>query len=444
MKKFNFSLLFLLLCGFNFGQDKSYFDPKNRNPVIPGHFADPTLIADGGKYYIYATNVSKYMEPMVWVSDDLIRWEVKSLGITGEHLFWAPSVIKGDDNRFYLYYSNGYDFKCHLYIGHSATGPWSYYGLVEQGFDLQIFRDPTTGKIYGTCSDPKSRPRLVEFESNPKNKGYMTTVVRAQALEGSFFDYSEGSFLMYNNGWYYLMYSGGRCENENYNINCARSKNVWGPYIDAPNNPILEKKPESKIYGPGHNSVFTVNNQCFIVYHRQDYFFYPTCGERQVCIDKLEFDNAGWIKKIEPTNKGVDFSEILKSKAPQPRNLAFGKRTTTNSIFEKFNSEFAVDENYATYWKGNNSSFFSLDLGQEYKVGKILPRFMNYDSFLLYKIEFSTDNVNWQSYYDQSQQAQKAWTPVLHKTVTARYLKITFVRGEGKVALSELEVYEAN
>ena len=199
MKNYYLSLLFLLIYSFSFSQESSYFDSKNRNPVIPGHFADPSLIADAGKYYLYATNVSKYMEPVVWVSDDLNNWEVKSLGITGEHLFWAPSVIKGNDNLFYLYYSNGYDFRCHLYIGQSATGPWSYYGLVEQGFDLQIFRDPTTGKVYGTSSDPKSRPRLVEFESNPKNKGFMTKAIHEQALEGSFFDYSEGSFLMYNN-----------------------------------------------------------------------------------------------------------------------------------------------------------------------------------------------------------------------------------------------------
>lgn len=444
MKKIYFVISVLLIGGFCMSQNKSYFDPKNHNPVIPGHFADPTLIADAGKFYLYATNVSKFMEPVVWISEDLNSWEVKSLGITGDHLFWAPSVIKGDNNKFYLYYSNGYDFKCHLYIGESVIGPWVYHGLVDQGFDLQIFKDPSTGKVYGTSSDPKSRPRLVELESNVKSNGYLTKVIKEKEIEGRFFDYSEGSFLFYKDGWYYMMYSGGRCETENYNVNCSRSKNIWGPYEDAPNNPILEKKAESQIFGPGHNSIFTVNNEYFIVYHRQDYYFYPTCGERQICIDKMEFDDSGWIKTIEPTNRGVDFSRILKSKAVKTENLAFGKKTTTNSILAKNNSEFAVDENYATYWKGDVPSFFSVDLGKEYSIGKVIPRFMNYDNYLLYKIEYATDNYNWKLYYDQTQQAKKTSTPITQTTVSARYIKLTFVRGEGKVALSELEVFKSN
>lgn len=441
MRHFISALLISFAALTGFSQDVSYFASKAGNPVVPGYFADPSLVNLDGKYYIYATTVSKFMEPVVWVSDDLQTWQVKSLGITGDHMFWAPSVLKGDNNKYYLYYTSGFDFKCHLYIGDSPIGPWTKYGLTEQGFDLQMFRDPNSGKVYGTSSDPKSRPRLVEFESNVKNEGYLTKVVKEKSLEGPFFDYTEGSFIVYRNGWYYLMYSGGRCDSENYKINYARSRDIWGPYEDAPNNPLMDKNAEKNIFGPGHHSVFTVNNQYYVAYHRQDFYFYPTCSERQICIDKMDFDENGWIKKIVPTNAGVDFAKVLNSKASGYKNVAFGKKVTANTTKEKYNPEFAVDENYATYWIGSGAGFFSVDLEKEYEIQKIVPRFLYYDYFLLYKIMYSTDNQKWEAYYDQSQSAEKASLEITHKTVKARYVKIEFVRGETNASLSELEVF---
>lgn len=438
----------VLLAGYCFflltntiAQDQSYFAPKNRNPVVPGHFADPSLVAMDGRYYIYSTTVSKYMEPVVWVSDDLRHWDVRFLGITGDHFFWAPSMVKGEDNRYYLYYTSGHDFKCHLYVGDTPLGPWTKHGLVEQGFDLQVFCDPSTGKVYGTSSDPQSRPRLVEFESNPKNEGYLTKVLQEKSLEGAFFDYTEGSFIVYRNGWYYLMYSGGKCDSENYKLNYCRSRNIWGPYEDAPNNPVLDRNPQSMIFGPGHHSVFSIENQYFVAYHRQDFYHYPTCSERQICIDRMEFDPDGWIKPIIPTNAGVDFSGILKTKPTGLTNVAFGKKVTSGGNKDKHNPEFAVDQNYATYWKGGGSGFFSVDLGTDYEIEKIIPRFMNYDYFLLYRILYSSDNRTWKTYYDQAASAQKAATVINHQKVVARYVKVEFVRGEDNISLSELEIF---
>jgi len=436
MKRKILSLLLLVFYFMVYSQDKSYFATQNHNPVIPGYFADPTMVCFNNKYYLYSTSI----EPMVWISDDLQTWEIKPVGISGLNSFWAPSILKGDNGKYYLYYTSGNDFKCHLYIGESPTGPWIFYDLVEQGFDLQIFRDTNTGKVYGCSSDPGSRPRLVEFESNVHNPGYLTKVLKEKSLEGSFFDYTEGSFLLYRDGWYYLMYSGGKCTSENYKINYSRSKNIWGPYDDAPNNPILIKNDVKNIFGPGHHSVFMVNDQYFIVYHRLDYYFYPNTSKRQVCIDKMEFDDKGWIKPIEPTNAGIDFSKILNSSKKHLKNVAFGKNVTASSINGKFNPEFAVDENYGTYWEGGGSGFFSVDLAKEYNIEKIIPQFLNYNIFLMYKIMYSSDNQKWEVYYDQSQYAQKALTTVVNKPVKARYVMVKFDKVQGNMSLCELEV----
>ena len=440
MHRFIFLITFFISSLTCISQDLKHDSPKTNNPVIPGFFADPSIVEMDGKYFIYATTVSKYMEPVVWISKDLINWKVEALGITGEHFFWAPSVIKGDDGKYYLYHTSGFDFKCHLYIGETPSGPWKKYGFVEEGFDLQIFKGPSTGKIYGLSSDPNSRPRIAEFESNPKAEGYMTKVIKEKSLEGPFFDYTEGSFMVYKNGTYYLMYSGGRCHSANYNIRYSTSKDIWGPYEDAPNNPVLQKNEKNSVYGSGHHSVLEKDGGYYIVYHRQDVYNWPTCSERQVCIDKMEFAEDGLIKKVIPTHKGIDFSANKENKLV---NLAFGKPVTASTNTKGFDPEFAVDENYSTRWMSGRSGGASIavDLGEVYEIHEILPSFFYYDYFTLYKIWYSNDNQKWELYFDQSKIAKKGTAPVEQKKINARYVKIEFVRGEDKVAaLYELKI----
>ncbi|MEO6916534.1 MAG: hypothetical protein ABI151_13645, partial [Chitinophagaceae bacterium] len=36
--------------------DVTFNSPKTGNPLLPGYFADPTIIEDNGTYYIYATS----------------------------------------------------------------------------------------------------------------------------------------------------------------------------------------------------------------------------------------------------------------------------------------------------------------------------------------------------------------------------------------------------
>ncbi len=426
----------------NFAQSLKFDIANAGNPVIPGFFADPSIVKMDNKYYIYATTVSKYMEPVVWISKNMCEWEVKPLGITGIHLFWAPSVIKGENGKYYLYYTNGFDFKCHLFIGDSPTGPWNDYGFVEEGFDLQIFKDPTNKRIYGASSDPDSRPRLVEFNSDPTSKGYMTEVIKEKSLEGPFFDYTEGSFILYKDGKYYLMYSGGRCHTANYHVRYSISDDIWGPYKEGSNNPVLSKDESRNVYGPGHHSVILIENEYYIGYHREDYYHWPTCGERQICIDKLTFDGQE-INKILPTHHGIDFS-FLKDEKDNLVNLAFQKPVAVSSNTKGFNPEHAVDNNYATRWMSGKSggAWLKVDLGREYEIRKIIPYFVYYDYFNLYKIMYSLDNQNWKTYFDQSEIAKKAYSPVLNKAVHARYVKIQILRGEKDAgALFELKIF---
>jgi hypothetical protein len=68
---------------------------------------------------------------------------------------------------------------------------------------------------------------------------------------------------------------------------------------------ILQQDPEVA-KGAGHHSVIQVpgKDEYYIVYHRRP--LDRTGGsERQVCIDKLEFDEEGFIKPVKMTFEGV-------------------------------------------------------------------------------------------------------------------------------------------
>jgi arabinoxylan arabinofuranohydrolase len=89
--------------------DLQYNSPQTGNPILPGYYADPTIIEDNGTYYIYATSDLTSWDAItkmgVWSSTDLKNWKCQYLNWpTKEQCVsntgrpdgvWAPSVVKG-------------------------------------------------------------------------------------------------------------------------------------------------------------------------------------------------------------------------------------------------------------------------------------------------------------------------------------------------------------
>ena len=78
------------------------------------------------------------------------------------------------------------------------------------------------------------------------------------------------------------------------------------------NNIILAKDEKEGIYATGHNSVIQIpgKDEWYFVYHRFSYpngikMGRPAGYHREVCIDKLEFNEDGTIKRTIPTHKGI-------------------------------------------------------------------------------------------------------------------------------------------
>jgi hypothetical protein len=86
-------------------------------------------------------------------------------------------------------------------------------------------------------------------------------------------------------------------------VNYGVSESLLGPvkYLY----PVLEKKSDEDILGTGHHSIVKVGEDYYMAYHR---FATPTRDypegkgfHREVCMDKLEFDAQGYMKKVKVT-----------------------------------------------------------------------------------------------------------------------------------------------
>lgn len=84
--------------------------------------------------------------------------------------------------------------------------------------------------------------------------------------------------------------------------------NLWAPAaIEVAKDPIvLIQDPQHEIYGTAHNSVIQKpgTDEWYIVYHRinKDYLHFQPGVHREVCIDKMEFNADGTIKRVVPTS----------------------------------------------------------------------------------------------------------------------------------------------
>lgn len=291
------------------------------NPIIDGYYADPAFLKHEGKYYIYATKDPWGGEDLaVFVSEDFVEWEPRTINWPTKEactsstswgaMVWAPDIIQAKNEKFYLYPSVGSE----VWVGVSdhPLGPWKnakadstplirseeFPGV--HSIDADCFIDDD-GQAYlywgsglnwvnGRCMAVKLKEDMITFDGEPKD---ITPP-----------NYFEAPLMVKRNGKYYLMYSEGKAIDHTYKIRYAIGDTPFGPWNEGKNSPILQTSADSTVYGPGHHTVFRENNQDYILYHR----IHPQDEEivlRELCIDSLNFDGDGNIKKIIPTGVAV-------------------------------------------------------------------------------------------------------------------------------------------
>ncbi len=255
------------------------------NPVLDTDFPDPTIIHAKGLYYAYATQGSyggKMNNIQVAVSNDLFHWTYagdalpqKPAWASHTQDFWAPHVLYDSSlQQYVLFYSaKSNDTTTDKCIGvafsSSPAGPFTDKGsplLTGKGFEdidpMAIVDSVSSKKLlyWGSGFQPV---RVQEMSSDWKTflPGSSALALVYPGKEKEYTNLIEGSWIDYQDGNYYLYYSGDNCcgDHANYAVMVARADNPFGPFkrlgeVNGSGSSVILAK-DSIWLAPGHNSI---------------------------------------------------------------------------------------------------------------------------------------------------------------------------------------------
>lgn len=310
------------------------------NPILPGFHADPEVMysEQTQRYYIYSTTDGQpgwggwYFT--CFSSKDLANWQDEGtiLDVRKDTKWakgnaWAPCIVEkkqaDGSYKYYFYYSGdaGQAKAIGVAVADKPTGPFVDFGqpIVDkrpagqnhgQQIDVDVFTDPDTGESYlywgnGYMAGAKLNADMTSIDAST------VTLMTPQGGTLKDYAYREAPYVVKRKGIYYFLWSVDDTGAANYHVAYGTSKSPLGPITVAKEPVILEQVPAEEIYGTAHNSVLQIpgKDKWYIVYHRINKGYIERDKgpgwHREVCIDRLEFDKQGLIKRTTPTHKGI-------------------------------------------------------------------------------------------------------------------------------------------
>lgn len=247
------------------------------NPILRGMYPDPSLCRVDGTYYL-ATSTFEYLPGIpIHASNDLKHWELIGhaihdaaqfdfAGVGDSRGMFAPT-IRHHDGLFYIACTqmDGGEISGNFYVtAANAAGPWSAPVLLPDavGMDPSLFFHD--GRAWWTgcreVSDPtfagETEIWLRELDLDrgelvgPEKVIWARTQYRAV--------WAEAPHLYLRNGWFYLVTAEGGTSFE-HSVMVARSRELAGPYLPCPSNPVLTHRHLGRDFGVqnvGHADLF--------------------------------------------------------------------------------------------------------------------------------------------------------------------------------------------
>ncbi|HWI57239.1 MAG TPA: glycoside hydrolase family 43 protein [Bacillota bacterium] len=322
-----FSLAALLLAAALYAPLAKAADPASPptagNPVFPGWYADPEGSVFANQYWIYPTYSAPYHQQVffdAFSSPDLVHWTKHSRILDTNRVtwarqaMWAPAIVQKGSQYFLFFGANDIhdDQKevggIGVAVANQPGGPFRDYlgkpliGQIHNGaqpIDQFVFHDKDGQyyMIYGGWS----HCNIVRL------KGDFTGLLPFP--DGSIYQeitpehYVEGPFMFLRNSKYYLMWSEGGWGGPHYSVAYAIADSPLGPFKRI--GKILQQDPKVAT-GAGHHSVIhePKSDQWYIVYHRRP-LGETDANHRVTCIERMYFDERGFIKPVQITHEGV-------------------------------------------------------------------------------------------------------------------------------------------
>jgi beta-xylosidase len=274
--------------------------------------ADPDIEVVEGRWWIYPTGGDGLS---AWSSSDKVKWtksdpliRLKDIAWADSdraprHYLWAPDMVQAVGG-WYFYYSVGPQNPTPSRLGVAVckgpAGPCTDSGkpLVTGGkgfeaIDPAVFIDPKTKTPY-LFAGGSAGATLRVWVLKPD----MVSIDREVPIETPP-NFTEGAFMHYRKGIYYLSWSAGRWNDSSYQVHYAVALSPTGPWRYGGALLVGDRK----YRGPGHHSFFEdpKDGQWYIAYHRWEGQIGdgPYSGDRRVAIQKIAYRDDGAILPIK-------------------------------------------------------------------------------------------------------------------------------------------------
>ncbi len=273
------------------------------NPIIPGHYHDPTVVRVGEDYYLTHCEHDK-RGPLIWHSRDLVNWRplARVASVANLNDIWATDLVY-HDGLFYLYLpirqatiDGQLTFSNVVVTAKDPAGPWSApidlgIGGIDPGHVVD--RNGTrylyvnAGKVVKLSPDGLSTVGE-QIEVYPGWEIPPDWTIECHCL--------ESPKLFWRDGWCYMVSAQGGTAgpSTSHMIVVARSRSALGPWENDPDSPFLRTWQRSEPWwSQGHGTfIEDTAGDWWVMFHAIAHG--RRSGGRSTLLLPLQWTDDGW------------------------------------------------------------------------------------------------------------------------------------------------------
>lgn len=290
---------------------------KFKNPIIKGFYADPDAAVFDGKIYIYPTTDGTGWESTsfkAFSSTDMEEWtdegvilDLNDVPWTEGKRAWAPAICEYK-GKYYFYYSGNKNIG--VAVSDNPTGPFIDIGkpiASKEDYDFQVIDPDVFIDDDGTPYLYFGNSKLMAAKLNEDMVSFTTEPVEITPN-----CYSEATCVFKRNGIYYYTWSFDDTCSPNYHVRYGKGTSPMQKPVGEEIILHRDFADDKRIKCTGHHTILNIpgTDEWYIIYHRfnmekygdTEEFNFEAGSHRELCIDRLYFDEEGNIIPVKPTN----------------------------------------------------------------------------------------------------------------------------------------------
>lgn len=233
------------------------------NPILQGFYPDPSLIRVGNYYYLANSTFAYFPGLPIFRSPDLVHWtqianaidrpdQFNFDGLAVSEGMFAPSISEHAGTWYLVNVCVGCGGNF-IISAKNPQGPWSnptFIKGLDDAIDASLFFDDDGSAWIVYNAPPPGKPLyeghraifLQRFDpATGQTAGPRTVLINGGIHPEAKPIWIEGPHIFRKDGYYYLIAAeGGTAENHSEVV--LRSRQVEGPYVAGPINPILTQR----------------------------------------------------------------------------------------------------------------------------------------------------------------------------------------------------------